>query len=121
MKQLGDLILPDSLQWVDRYAFSPVTQTVVQTLSGTPVVFGRTRVMGPPITLVADKEETWLNTATVDALLVMARQSGLTFTLVWEDLTHTVWFRHHDPPALTLQPIWPQQPYFIGTIKLMAC
>lgn len=121
MKQLGDLILPDSLQWVDRYARLPVTQTVVQTLGGTPVVFGCPKVSGWSLTLVAEEEVTWLDMATVEALLLMAGEAGASFSLVWEEaMTCTVMFRHHEPPALDLKPLWPHHNQFVGSIKLMA-
>lgn len=120
MKQLGDLILPDSLQWIDRYALSPVTQTVVQTLAGRPVVFGRTKVGGWPLTLVAEEDVTWLDAATVEELTTMASQAGTSFPLIWEAFSCTVLFRHQDPPALDLKPLWAHHNQFVGAIKLMA-
>ena len=120
MKQLGDLILPDSLQWINRYAFSAVTQTVVQTLAGTPVVFGHTKVGGWPLTLVAEEDVTWLDFASVEALLTMASQAGVSFPLLWDGFSCTVLFRHQDPPALDLKPLWPHHTQFAGAIKLMA-
>ncbi len=120
MKQLGDLLLPESLQWIDRY-HPPVTQTVVQTLAGTPVVFGLPRLAGWPLTLVAEADTTWLELATVEALAAMASQAGIRFPLLWDDYTGTVLFRHQEPPALLLKPLWPHHHQFTGTIKLMAC
>ena len=120
MKQIGDLILPDSLQWIDRYAFSPVVQTVVQTLAGTTVVSGRAWEAGWPLTLVAEEEVTWLDVTTVEELTSMANQVGASFPMVWETFSGTVLFRHQEPPALDLKPLWPHHNQFIGTIKLMA-
>ena len=119
MKKIGTLILPDSLQWIDRYAFSPVNQTVVQTLAGTPVVFGSPQVAGWPLTLVAEEEVTWLDAVTVAELTAMANQSGASFSLTWQTFSCTVLFRHQEPPALDLKPLWPHHNQFIGTIKLM--
>ena len=121
MKQLGELLLPDSLQWIDRYAFSPVRQTVSHTLSGTPVAFAHLPVGRGPITLVAEQEVTWLDVATVEALSVMAGQVGFSFPLVWETFSCTVLFRHQDSPALDMKPLWPHHNQFFGAIKLMAC
>ncbi|MEO5341069.1 MAG: hypothetical protein H7837_11240 [Magnetococcus sp. MYC-9] len=120
MKQLGDLLLPDSLQWIDRYT-QPVTQTVVQTLAGTPVVFGSPQHSGWPLTLVAEAETTWLELTTVATLLAMAGQVGARFPLRWDDFACSVLFRHHDPPAVHFKPLWPHHNQFTGTIKLMAC
>ncbi|MEO5362455.1 MAG: hypothetical protein H7838_02335 [Magnetococcus sp. DMHC-8] len=121
MKQLGDLLLPDSLQWIDRHARATVTQTVVQTLAGTPVVFGVLRAGGWPMTLVAEENVTWLDQVTVEALAAMAGQAGARFPLLWDDERCTVLFRHQEPPALNMKPLWPHHNQFIGTIKLMAC
>ncbi len=121
MKKLGDLLLPDSLQWSDRYACPPVTQTVVQTLAGTPVVFSTPQVSGWPLTLVAEENVTWLDQVTVDQVMVMASQPGATFLLIWEEYACTVLFRHQEPPAVQIKPLWPHHNQFIGTIKLMAC
>lgn len=120
MKQIGTLLLPDSLQWRDRYAFSPVHQTVVQTVAGRPVVFGRSVVVGRPITLVAAEDVTWLDAVTVEALSAMALQVGASFSLTWETFSCTVLFRHQTPPALEMQPVWPHHDQCVGTIKLMA-
>ncbi|MBF0453265.1 MAG: hypothetical protein HQL72_00435 [Magnetococcales bacterium] len=117
MKKLGELLLPDSLQWIDRYAVSPVAQTVVQTLAGTPVAFHR-QGGGTPITLTASKETTWLSHTTTEALLEMAAQAGAIYPLVWEEVTLNVGFRHHQPPALDLTPVWPHHTQFVGTIRL---
>lgn len=119
MKKLGDLILPNSIQWMDRYAFSPIVQTLVYTLDGTPVVSSGGLSGGLPITLVAEKSVTWLDSETLDALLVLAAQPGASFPLIWEAFSCTVMFRHHEPPALALKPLWPDHDQYVGTIKLM--
>ncbi|MBF0401475.1 MAG: hypothetical protein HQL90_11980 [Magnetococcales bacterium] len=121
MKKLGDLLLPDSLQWIDRYTHPPVTQTVVQTLAGTPVVFGSAQVGGWPLTLVAEADVTWLDLTTVESLMAMASQAATAFPLIWENRSCSVLFRHQEPPALQMKPLWPHHNQFIGTIKLMAC
>ena len=119
MKQLGDLILPDALQWTDRDSFSPVIQAMATTLGGGTAVFSQTRIDGRPVTLEAEDGITWLDQETVDAIQTMAAQPGASFTLTWEDEAFTVMFRHHDPPAVSLNPLWPNHDLFIGTITLM--
>ena len=119
MKKLGDLVLPDALQWTDRDSFSPVIQATATTLGGGMAVFSQTRIDGRPVTLEAADGITWLDQATVDAIQAMAAQPGATFTLTWESESFTVLFRHHDPPAVDLNPIWPNYDLFTGTIKLM--
>lgn len=119
MKQLGNLILPDSLQWRDRYRGAPVRQNRLDTLGGQTILLAAP-MDGIPITLVADPEVTWLDLATVAAIAAMASQVGASFPLIWDTLHWTVAFRHHDPPAMDLAPIWPNHPRFAGTIKLIS-
>ncbi|MBF0171738.1 MAG: hypothetical protein HQK87_11760 [Nitrospinae bacterium] len=119
MKKLGDLILPDSLQWTDRWEWSPVAMETTRTLGGAPVVWSQPLAKGRPITLEAADEVTWLDRATVEALEAMAAQPGAAFTLIWEGVSRSVMFRHFDAPAIAFQPIWPHHDLFTGTIKLM--
>ena len=119
MKYLGDLILPESLQWIDQDSWSPVNQETTTTLGGGTVVFSQTRIDGQPVTLEANDEITWLDQDTVNALKNMAAQAGATFALTWESESFTVLFRHHDPPAVSFAPLWPNHDLFTGTIKLM--
>ncbi|MBF0213054.1 MAG: hypothetical protein HQM00_05740 [Magnetococcales bacterium] len=119
MKQLGTLVLPDSIQWIDRDEWSPVQQAALQTLSGRTVLFPRPTLKGRPITLVAVDGVTWLTDIEVAALLTMASQPGGTFSLIWEsDPVRTVAFRHHTPPAASFQTIYPFSPQHVGEIKL---
>ena len=119
MKQLGDLILPDSLQWIDRDSWSPVNQEAATTLGGGTVIFSQTRIDGRPVTLEATDGITWLDQDAVDALKAMASQAGATFTLTWESESFTVLFGHHNPPAVSFTPLWPNHDLFTGTIKLI--
>ncbi|MBF0182791.1 MAG: hypothetical protein HQM06_00175 [Magnetococcales bacterium] len=120
MKQLGELLLPESLQWVDRYAYAPVQQTMTHTLAGVTVCFHTALTTGQPVTLLAEENLTWLDEATVASLMAMAAQAGATFPLHWEGILLRVLFRHHDAPALNLRPLWPHHDHYIGTIKLIA-
>ena len=119
MKRLGDLILPDSLQWSDRWEWSPVAQETSRTLGGTVVTWSQTLSGGQPVTLEAEDGVTWLSQETVEALRAMAAQAGAVFQLEWDGETYTVLFRHHDPPAVSFKPIWPHHDLFTGTVRLM--
>ncbi|WP_130471747.1 hypothetical protein [Candidatus Magnetaquicoccus inordinatus] len=121
MKQLGELLLPDSLQWQDRYLYAPVHQTMAHTLAGRPVYFVSALLWAQPITLLAEESVTWLDGPTVAALAAMAAQAGATFPLLWEEDSFRVLFRHQDAPALQLRPLWPNHDHYIGTIKLIVC
>ncbi|ABK43850.1 putative transmembrane protein [Magnetococcus marinus MC-1] len=118
MKQLGDLTLPESIQWTDRRAWSPVAMETARTLGGTPVLWSQPLIKGRPITLEAADGVTWLDQSTVMAIEAMAAQSGVVFPLIWGAESYQVMFRHHEPPAIQFQPIWPHHDLYTGTIKL---
>ena len=119
MKSLGGLVLPDSLQWTDRWDWTPAAQEVGRTLGGSLVVWSQTLEGGQPITLEAQDDVTWLSLTQVEALSTLAAQAGATFTLIWDSEAFTVMFRNHDLPAISFRPIWPNYHLFTGTIKLI--
>jgi hypothetical protein len=41
------------------------------------------------------------------------------YQLEWEESSLLVMFRHHDPPPISVVPIWPHHELFTGTIRLM--
>ncbi|MBF0273589.1 MAG: hypothetical protein HQL98_16215 [Magnetococcales bacterium] len=119
MKRLGDLFLPDSIQWKNQYEWAPVAQEMARTLGGQNVVWGSALVGGRPIDLEAADDVTWLTHAQVEAIQAMATQAGGVFDLVLDDATFHVMFRHQDPPAISFMPIWPHARLFHGVVKLM--
>ncbi|MBF0296682.1 MAG: hypothetical protein HQL96_15975 [Magnetococcales bacterium] len=119
MKRLGEVVLPDGLTWLDRYMAAPVEQTVVRTLGGRPVLRASQRREGLPVTLAAQEEGAFFDLATVVALAGMAGQAGASFTLEWEEWSGVVLFRHEDPPALSVTPLWPGCDRFTGIVKLV--
>ena len=119
MKSLSGLVLPDSLQWIDRLDWTPVAQETGRTLSGALVVWSQQLTSGQPITLEAEDRITWLTTQQVQTLNTLAAQTGATYTLIWESETMTVMFRNHEPPTVLFKPLWPNYHLYTGTIKLM--
>lgn len=119
MKTLGGVTLPDSIEWIDKYTGSPVGQSVSRTLGGALVTFNQDLVDGVLITLSAQDEVCWLTQAEVDAIKALADQVGAQFVLNWEGTNYNVMFRHYEPPAFEVNPIWPHNEYYIGTIKLI--
>ncbi len=119
MKSLGDIILPESIQWTDQWEWTPVAQEVGRTLGGALVIWSQPLISGQPVTLVAEESVTWLTTEQVSAICALSAQSGATFNLVWGDDTFAVMFRNHDLPAVSFKPLWPNYFLFTGTIKLM--
>ena len=119
MKCLGDLILPNAIQWTDRWEWSPVAQETARTLGGTAVFWSQPLSGGRPITLDAEESVTWLSAQQVEAIAKMAAQAGAVFTLAWDSDLITVMFRHQDPPAIQFKAIWPNYHLFTGSIKLI--
>ena len=119
MKSLGDTILPNSLQWTNRYEWSPVAVETARTLGGFNVVWSSTLAGGRPIDLEAEGDVTWLDINQVEAIYAMAVQPGGVFTLSWEGVDFQVMFRHQDTPATSFKPLWPNNTLFNGSIKLM--
>jgi hypothetical protein len=118
MRKLGTLLLPDEAQWTDQNEWSPVDQATVQTLGGETIIFSQSLTNGRPITIEIQDGITWLDQGAVDTIQAMALQAGATFSLIWDDEAFTVMFRHHDPPAVSFKPIWPNYDLFSGTLKL---
>ncbi len=119
MKQLDSILLPDSLQWKNRYDWSPVAQETARTLGGGHIVWNTPLVGGRPIDLAAEDDVTWLTLAQVVAIYALASQPGGVFDLVWEDEVLQVMFRHQEQPAISFTPIRPHCSFFNGSIKLM--
>ncbi|MBF0631105.1 MAG: hypothetical protein HQL89_08995 [Magnetococcales bacterium] len=119
MKRLGDLDLPDSMEWKNRYDWAPVAQETGRTLGGNLLVWHAQLTGGRPIDLAAEGEVSWLSIEQVSTLYAMSTQPGGVFHLVWEGETFQVMFRHQDPPALSVTPILPHSGLFNGTLKLM--
>lgn len=122
--RLGGVLLSGSLQWTDRYAFTPVAQEVKRTLGGVPVVFSQGLTGGRPVTLEATEETGWLTYSMLQSVIAMASVPGAVYTLDFHGETLSVVFAAHENPAIDLKPLQPRavpQPmdYYIGTIKLM--
>ncbi len=119
VKQLGTLVLPDSLEWAEEHEPFGIAQSTDRTLGGAQVVHTRTVTKGREITLQARERVCWLTQADVDAFKAMATQPGATFTLIWGSQTFTVMFRHHQPPAHEFEPLFPHGDTYTGRIRLM--
>ncbi|MBF0143050.1 MAG: hypothetical protein HQL59_06280 [Magnetococcales bacterium] len=119
MKQLGDLVLPDSLQWKNQYEWSPTVQETARTLGGNLVVWNSGLIGGRPIDLEAEGDSSWLTLEQVRAIHAMAMQPGGVFDLILDNESFQVMFRHQDQPATSFTPIYPHGRFFNGLIKLM--
>jgi len=120
---LNGTALSSSLQWVNRYNWSPVAQASKRTLGGTLVVYPQDLTAGRPIQLVANAETGWFTKDMVDAMLSLAAQSSGQFVLDFHGETHTVMFAHEGGSAISFEPLIKKATplstdYFTGTINL---
>lgn len=115
---LAGITLPDDLEWSDQDGWCPVAQETTFTLAGRPVFWSMALAGGRPITLELTVEHAWISDSQRVGLQNLASQAAATFDLVYHGTTYPVIFRHHDPPALALQPIAPGMNQYVGTIKL---
>lgn len=121
---LNGVTLSGSMQWTDRYAYSPVAQTVIRTLGGGSIVYSQGLSKGQPITLESQSDTGWITYAMLQALLAMAATPGAVYNLEVHGEFNDVVFRHDAAPAVDFTPLQPKaEPdsgdYFTGTLKLL--
>lgn len=112
-KQLDSILLPDSLEWPNKYDWSGISRSQRRTLGGGLVVIDQPLQRGQPIELLARDQVTWIDLATVQALQVLASAAGASYALIWDAITLTVMI-----DAIELRPIWPHHDQHTGRIKL---
>ncbi len=120
---LNGVTLSGSLQWTDRFSYTPVAQEVLTTLGGNPVVYSKSLHGNRPVTLVATEDTGWLTKSMVDSIIAIASVPGGVYTLNFHGEVLSVAFAHHQSPAIDLTPLQPKalplsQDFYIGTVKL---
>lgn len=123
---LNGIILNPSMQWTERFASHGVAQVARPTLGGRNVINAAPLSGGRNITLTATEDTGWLSHDMVRALLAAAQIPGNLMYLTFHDELDSVLvtFRHHDAPALDINPLNPKaipdaETVFIGSIKLV--
>lgn len=125
---LGGITLSPALQWRERYAYQPVAQSVRRTIGATPVIFHGALVKGEPITLATwsdgGGEYGLLRKSVAVQVIALANVPGAIYTLTFNGVDQSVIFRHDEPPAVDLAPIYPRTAdqateYMRGQIKLL--
>lgn len=114
------------MAWPDRFAWSPVVQSVDNTFGGGLVVETWERQTGRPITLQTGGDAL-IDAASAAQLQTWAETPGQQLTLAGlrGGADRTVVLRHQDAPAVDLEPApWPDADgnsaaYWQGTIRLM--
>lgn len=94
---LDTVQLPDDLEWIDEYDWSPVSQVREHTIGGSLVVEEGTMLAGRPITL-SGRDYAWVERSVVDELRALL-VAGQIMTLTLEDgRQFAVIWRHDDRP-----------------------
>jgi hypothetical protein len=99
MITLDAVALPDDLWWEDETDWTPVSQLVEYSVTGSLLIDLGTKLAGRPITLVGDDSAAWITRATALALMALAADPGKVMTAVIHDRSFQVMFRHDGKPV----------------------
>ena len=125
MSNLGGVDIPDgtttegTLIWTDENKYAPVDQVTKRTVGGKLHFRSHALDGGRPITLSALNDRCWIPDATRILLQAMADLAGQEYDLDWKGDIYRVIFRHDEPPALSLQPLFPDADIYVGQINLL--
>ncbi len=72
----NEIALPDDLQWIDEFAWTPIQQKIDRALSGKQMIQEGVRIAGRTITLNSADDRAWMDRATVKALFATLNQAG---------------------------------------------
>lgn len=117
--------LPDALNWVDEYTYSPVQQTHTYTTTGALLIEEATRQAGRPITLEGATDRTWCTRALVDQLHTWARTPSTVLTLTLRGTARQVIFDHTKEPLQGLPVLFYQDDsiaaadWYIPTLRFL--
>lgn len=120
------ITLPEDLQWVDEFEWTPVGQVVTPTLTGALVIEEAAQLAGRPITLTSQQNGSQyvavVTRATVEALRALSVIAGAQMTLTLGDgRAFTVRWRHESGSGFTAQPwrhIVPAESSDLHTVNL---
>lgn len=98
--------LPDSMQWVDEFDFSPVTQDIQRTIGGGFIVQEGTLSYGQPITLQGG-ENVWTTRQVLKQIQTLASVPNKALVLTLADgRTFDVIFRRDNGNPFSAVPLW---------------
>jgi hypothetical protein len=86
--------LPDAMNWVDEYTWSPVEQTKTYTTTGALLIEEGVKQAGRPISLEGSEDRTWCTRALVDQLHAWAQTASIVLTLTLRGTARSVTFDH---------------------------
>ena len=112
-----DVQLPQDLEWVDEFSWSPIQQSVETSLTGALIIQESTQLKGRPITLQGKDDMGWIPRSIGENLMLMRNSAGLTMNLQYVHYNvdtsmygvilfqYDVMFRHYEPPPIELENV----------------
>ncbi len=96
--KLGNITLPDGLIWADRFAWTPVSQNISVSLTGTVIIQEATQATGRPITLEGGEDQCWISDTDLEALYATTQTANNVMTLDLDELgEHQVVWNRNNP------------------------
>ena len=103
---LDVITLPDAMDWVDEFEFSPVTQDIKRTIGGSFIVQEGELIEGRPITLQGG-ENVWITREVVKQIQTLASVPSKAVVLSLSDNREfEVIFRRDDGVPFSAVPLW---------------
>ena len=103
---LHGITLPSGLYWADKFEWTPVSQNVQVSLTGTLVIQEAAQLAGRLITLKEGVEKCWLTRSELDTLDALTAAAGATYSLnLGVEGTHTVMWTRTSAPIVAIPAI----------------
>lgn len=93
------ITLPNDMQWLDEFAWSPVEQDEEYSLTGALIVQRGIKETGRPITLLGGDDACWVPRSKVTALFILLATEDETLILNLHGTEYTVVWRHAETPV----------------------
>jgi hypothetical protein len=104
--QLDTIELPDDLEWVDEFTWTPVAQSMEYGATGSLFIQESEKQAGRTITLQGEEDMCWVSRSTVLALQALYEQTDNEMTLTLEDArTFTVRFLQSGGNPVDVSPV----------------
>jgi hypothetical protein len=105
MITLSDVTLQGGLVWTDKWGSQSVSQQVIRTLGGLPVLYHAKLYAGVKVTLESMEDQGFQTLETVTKLFQLASVAGAQYLLNLDGTQFSVVFYHAEPPAFSAEPI----------------
>lgn len=117
------ITLPASMEWIDEYDWSNISQDVRRLIGGGIVISESQLIAGRPITLVGG-DNVWVDKSVIDEIQSSANIIDNNYSLILSDLrTFNVVFNRIEPPFTAVQVLRINNPSssdkYILTLRLM--